>query len=92
MSCPFDACIWEVRTEESRTGALAAGDKATTPIRLEAGTEYRLSGACNEGCGDLDLPLRNPEEEQVAKDTLLDAYPVLLFTPDQRGSSPWPSI
>ena len=44
-------------------------------------TEYRLSGVSDEDRGDLDLRLRDPGGEEVAKDTLLDAYPVLLFTP-----------
>lgn len=40
---------------------------------------------CDEDRGDLDLRLRDPGGEQVAKDKLLDAHPVLLLTPVGAG-------
>ena len=86
VSCPTDDCMWEVRTEETRSGSLAADGEATIPIRLEAGTEYRLSGLCDDDCTDLDLRLRNPEGEQVDEDTLLDAFPLLLFQPQPEAA------
>ena len=85
VSCPFADCTWEIRTEESRIGSLAAGEGATFPIRLRAGTQYRVTGLCDDDCTDLDLRLRNPRGEQVDEDTLPDAYPVLLFRPEEDG-------
>jgi len=85
ISCPAVDCMWEIRTEETRTGSLADDGAGTIPIQLEADTEYRLSGLCDSDCTDLDLRLRDPEGKQVAEDVLLDAFPVLLFTPEEAG-------
>ena len=85
VSCPSADCSWVVRTEEARIGSLAEDETAAIPIRLVAGTEHRLTGLCDDDCTDLDLRLLDPEGKQVDEDVLPDAYPLLLFTPDEDG-------
>ncbi len=85
VSCPGDACRALIRTEETRLGVLAEDEATSIAVRLEAGTEYRLSGLCDEDCGDLDLVLRDPQGQTVVEDVLPDALPVLMFEPDEDG-------
>jgi hypothetical protein len=70
---------------DERVGSLNTDQTITVPINLQAGTEYRLTGVCDQDCFDLDLVLRDPDGEEVASDILEDAIPILAHVADTTG-------
>ncbi|MFN0063833.1 MAG: SUMF1/EgtB/PvdO family nonheme iron enzyme [Myxococcaceae bacterium] len=56
-------------------------------VNLEAGVAYRLIGACDNDCSNLDMELIDTHGSRVvASDAQPDDFPVVNFTPDRTGS------
>jgi hypothetical protein len=70
---------------DERVGSLNTDQTFTLPIALQAGTDYRLAGVCDQDCFDLDLVLKDPRGEEVASDVLEDALPILAHVADTTG-------
>ena len=70
---------------DERVGSLNNDQVFTVPITLQAGTEYRVVGVCDQDCFDLDLALRDPRGQEVDSDVLEDALPILAHVPDTTG-------
>ena len=85
VSCPTDACRWEVRTEETRTGELREGEQASIPVVLQDGVKYLLDAVCDFDCRRLAVELRGPDSTTVAEDR--DSFNVLFlpFQPQEGG-------
>jgi hypothetical protein len=66
-------------------GSLNQGQEAITPVSLEEGLEYRITGVCDQDCGDLDLALLAPDGRVLDSDELSDAFPLLVYVPDSAG-------
>jgi len=67
------------------TGSLPARRQLTYPIQLEGGQGYMVIGFCDGDCDDLDLVLLDLMGNELESDLMLDAEPVLLFTPEETG-------
>ncbi len=67
------------------SGALGASRQMTFPVQLESGTNYLIVGFCDDDCTDLDLTLLDPGGDEVESDYMVDAEPVLLFSPSAAG-------
>ena len=63
---------------------LPSGGTYDWEVSLEAGTHYRVLGACDTNCTDVDLGILQGEQI-LASDTLLDDYPVVDLTPQEGG-------
>lgn len=54
-------------------------------IYLQAGQEYRIAGACDGDCRDMDLALYDEQGREVARDTQRDDRPVVTVRPRRDG-------
>lgn len=68
------------------TGTLAAGASEGTEIRMEAGREYMLVGACDNDCSDMDLEIYDPAGHEIDSDLEYDDVPVVMVTPERTAS------
>lgn len=57
------------------------GDQDHDSIKLEAGYEYNIVGACDEDCGDIDFILTDTDGNVVDEDKEEDSTPLLDITP-----------
>jgi hypothetical protein len=62
-------------------GELRDGSSITWTVPLRAGTEYKLFGACDEDCGDVDLELYDENGYLVDEDAAGDDYPIVIVRP-----------
>jgi hypothetical protein len=62
-------------------GDLEDGESTTWTVTLQAGREYKLIGACDVDCGDLDLELFDEYGYSVDEDYAGDDYPVVVVRP-----------
>ncbi len=70
----------------SYRGRLGRGQEMRFTLTLAEGTEYRLVGACDNDCGNLDLALFDPTGREVAQDRMADAIPYLRYTSQTGGT------
>jgi Trypsin-like peptidase domain len=74
-----------VRTHDYETGTLRRGGSETIRVRLEAGVEYVLLGACDTDCEDVDLRVFSPRGTLLDSDVATDDFPVVAVTPRVSG-------
>jgi hypothetical protein len=55
-------------------------------VRLDAGGDYRVLGACDTSCRDVDLYVMDPAGQEIGRDIYTDDYPVVAI-PDARGGT-----
>ena len=67
------------------TGELAPGETGRISVRLWAGQEYVFAGACEAGCGDLDLRLVDPMLHVLGAESNGQTAPILRVTPVMTG-------
>jgi hypothetical protein len=60
-----------------------ANESLTIP--LDGGTRYRLVGACDQDCSDVDLTIYAPDGSEVDADLENDDHPRLTVTPSESG-------
>ena len=63
------------------SGDLGHGESASVQVHTCASIEYLAVGACDSGCGDLNLTAYNSSDEDLDSDVLFDDVPILSFTP-----------
>jgi hypothetical protein len=73
------------RVGRDEVTSLRSGAVHNWSVRLEQGRSYRILGACDTSCRDVDLFLVGPDGSQLASDLLLDDYPVVAFSPSRTG-------
>jgi hypothetical protein len=73
----------EVGPPES--GTLEENQEVRFSLSLLEGLEYKLAGACDNDCENLDLVLLDPLGREVASDLLSDPIPLLTVTPTVSG-------
>lgn len=56
------------------------------PVMLRAGVSYRIYGACDSKCSDLDMEIYGADGKLVDSDTGSDATPYVQITPTQTGT------
>jgi hypothetical protein len=54
-------------------------------VRLRKGVNYRIVAVCDRDCGDIDVTLFDENNNQVAKDTETDDYPIVRIVPRWTG-------
>ncbi len=64
---------------------LQPGGDARWQLHLQAGTPYRIIGACDNECSNVDLELIDASGAVVASDVLPDDYPIVDHTPAEAG-------
>ena len=67
------------------SGGLQQGGNQSFPITLEQGGDYRIIGVCDNDCHDLDLALRDQNNNVVQQDNATDDHPVLQSQPAWTG-------
>ena len=67
-------------SHEVYTGSLNDDSREMVTIRLDAGKQYYLMGACDTDCEDLDMILYDAAGNQVSSDLLADDFPVVNTT------------
>lgn len=65
-------------------GHLADDGEDSWTFPLEGGSDYLITGACDNDCSDLDIVVRDEKGAAVAEDQTTDDVPVVRF--DTRGS------
>ncbi|MGE0740540.1 MAG: hypothetical protein AB7O98_04295 [Hyphomonadaceae bacterium] len=55
------------------------------PIQLQAGVNYRVYGACDDDCGDLDMEIYSADGNLADRDTAPDDTPYVQIRPTQSG-------
>lgn len=64
---------------------ISQGDAYDFEVELREGQEYRVLGACDTQCTDVDLYVTDPNGNQVGSDVLTDDYPVVSVPAAQDG-------
>ncbi len=54
-------------------------------VYLEAGRNYRVYGACDTGCSDLDMEVYGADGRFIERDAAADDTPYVQLTPAQSG-------
>jgi len=67
------------------TGMLAAGRFTTYRLTLVAGRTYRIAGVCDQECDDIDLELRDENNNLIAADQTNDYLAYVDVTPKWTG-------
>jgi hypothetical protein len=68
------------------TAAMQPGTDHRWQVELAGGTAYRIIGACDDDCSNMDLELIDVTTGGVvASDMLQDDFPVVAFTPEANG-------
>ena len=65
---------------EPIAGSLRSNERAEHELQLEPGVEYRVAGACDQTCDDMDLELVTSDGTSVAEDVAPDPLPTLPVT------------
>ena len=65
---------------ETIPGSLRDDGRAEHVLRLEPGVEYRVAGACDQTCEDMDLELVTSDGTSLAEDVAPDPLPTLPVT------------
>jgi hypothetical protein len=73
-------------THRIYTGSLNASRFEMVSLDLDIGTQYAISGACDNDCSDLDFVLYDPAGNQVDDDVQTDDYPLVATTPRRSGT------
>ena len=71
---------------EDEISDLMPGTDHRWQVNLVGGTNYRIIGACDNDCSNLDLELIDSRGGVVASDMAPDDFPVVNFTPQANGS------
>ena len=66
-------------------GSLDDDDSERLTIRIGAGMETQLIGACDTDCSDLDLTLYDSSGNEVDSDLQLDDFPIVSASPRRDG-------
>lgn len=61
---------------------LQAGGEHDWSVRLRRGTDYRIVGACDNECNDVDLILLDAQGREIDSDLLTDDYPIVSVRPE----------
>jgi|CXWL01.1.fsa_nt_gi hypothetical protein len=66
--------------------SLQPGASYNWNVNLNAGVPYRIIGACDNECSDVNIQLVDGGGAVVSADTLPDDFPVVDFTPPANGA------
>lgn len=72
-----------VRSHETVTGDLRAGENSVISLTLREGFKYMLVGACDADCADLDFFLYDTSQALLADEQEVDDLPVLVYSPPE---------
>ncbi len=61
------------------------GDYKTITYTLTGGETYKIVGACDNQCSDLDLELRDNNDNLIERDSASDDIPIVSVTPRRDG-------
>lgn len=67
------------------TGRLAAGASTTGTFTVTSGAAYIVIGACDEGCSDIDLVVRDSSGNEVGRDEEDDDAPMVVIPAGSGG-------
>lgn len=73
------------RMADPVSGQLRQGEQQDWPVTLEVGGEFRVIGACDSDCADLDLTLFDGYGNVISQDTSVDANPIVSVVPTTSG-------
>lgn len=73
------------RTHDFKIEKLRGDNTDTFGITLTRGVDYRIVAVCDHDCGDIDLRLFDENNNEVAKDTANDDYPLVSIAPRWTG-------
>ena len=76
---------WTIQNELRLVAQLAAGAGQETSYRLSGGVAYKILGACEDACTNLDLVVKDAAGQTLASDVALDRIPLLSITPPEDG-------
>jgi hypothetical protein len=71
--------------DQTVTGALYQGESGWAWITLVKGRSYRIVGACDQDCYDLDLSLYSDSGEPIRTDRYADTFPSLTLKAPYSG-------
>ena len=68
------------------TGILGEGTTGTVTYTLVKGNTYKIVGACDNDCSDIDFVLRDENGNLIDSDTENDDIPIVEVTPIRDGT------
>ena len=71
--------------DQTAMGSLYQGETGWAWVRLVKGRSYKIVGACDEGCYDLDLSLYRDSGERITTDRQYDDLPTLTLRAPYSG-------
>lgn len=77
--------LHDFRLEYFVIGYLPDDDSDFWTFHFSRGSEYVITGACDQDCTDIDLIIRNEDGDELDRDTQVDDQPVLRFRPPYSG-------
>jgi plasmid maintenance system killer protein len=75
---------WQ-ETHAERYKSLREGEALTFGITLRANTAYKIIGACDNDCTDLDFYLYDENNNEISRDASADSMPIATVTPEWTG-------
>jgi hypothetical protein len=76
---------WRQLPDLRDTDLLDDGDYTTITYTLSGGETYKIVGACDNQCSDLDLELRDNNDNLIERDNASDDIPIVSVTPRRDG-------
>ena len=67
------------------TGRLSAGGSTTGTFNVASGANYIVIGACDEGCSDIDMVVRDSSGNEVGSDYEDDDAPMVVIPAGSGG-------
>lgn len=61
--------------------AMGQGQSHSFGLTLRSGTTYKIVGACDNDCSDLDLVLYDENGNEIDRDDLIDSMPIVEVRP-----------
>ncbi len=61
----------------TRSGDLKQGERAELAVKLTGGKSYKLVGACDGDCKDMDIQIVDLNGQEVDRDELDDDFPIV---------------
>jgi hypothetical protein len=81
----FEEAGYEM-THRIYTGSLNDDESTTVELHLDVGKEYRILGACDADCSDLDFTLFDGAGREIDRDLELDDFPLVDVEVSRSGT------
>ena len=76
---------YELSADLTHVDVMGDDAEESYTLSLDADTEYKIVGICDDDCDDLDLVLYDEKENLISRDSSTDSTPIVDVTPKWTG-------